>query len=99
MHSLCCSQLNGQRSRLSPPCWHDGTERPIHRPADPEDQQECYRGKKQCHTIKNLLIIDETCHMCFLSATYEGKANDKSLADLEGYTLTRGRCRDQDLGF
>jgi hypothetical protein len=37
--------------------------------------------------------------MCFLSATYEGKANDKSLADLEGYTLTRGRCLDQDLGF
>jgi hypothetical protein len=25
--------------------------------------------------------------MCFLSATYEGKANDKNLADLEGYTL------------
>ena len=25
--------------------------------------------------------------ICFLSTTYEGKANDKSLADLEGYTL------------
>jgi len=37
--------------------------------------------------------------MCFLSATYEGKANDKSLADLEGYTLPCGSCLDQDMGF
>jgi hypothetical protein len=37
--------------------------------------------------------------MCFLSATYEGKANDKSLADLEGYTLPRGSCLYQDMGF
>src|ERR671918_213538 len=33
-----------------PPFWHDGTERPIHRPTDPEDQQEYYSGKKPCHT-------------------------------------------------
>ena len=37
--------------------------------------------------------------MCFLSATYEGKANDKSLADLEGYTLPQGSCLYQDMGF
>jgi DDE superfamily endonuclease len=37
--------------------------------------------------------------MCFLSATYEGKENDKSLADLEGYTLPRGSCLYQDRGF
>jgi hypothetical protein len=83
----------------SPPFWHDGTERPIHRPTDTEDQQGYYSGKKKCHTIKNLLVIDETCHMCFLSHTYEGKAHDKSLADLVGYTLPRGSCLYQDLGF
>jgi hypothetical protein len=44
-------------------------------------------------------VIDETCHVCFLSATYEGKANDKSLADLEGYTFPRGSCLYQDMGF
>jgi hypothetical protein len=82
-----------------PPCWHDGTERPIHRPTDPEDQQEYDSGKKKGHTIKNLLVIDETCHICFLSATYEGKAHDKSLADLEGYTLPQGSCLYQDMGF
>jgi DDE superfamily endonuclease len=34
-----------------------------------------------------------------LSATYEGKANDKSLADLEGYSLPSGSCLYQDMGF
>jgi hypothetical protein len=37
--------------------------------------------------------------MCFLSATYAGKAHDKSLADLEGYTLPQGSCLYQDMGF
>jgi DDE superfamily endonuclease len=82
-----------------PPFWHDGTERPIHRPRDAEEQQGYYSGKKKCHTLKNLLVIDETCQICFLSATYEGKANDKSLADLEGYTLPPGSCLYQDMGF
>jgi hypothetical protein len=82
-----------------PPFWHDGTERPIHRPTDPEAQQEYYSGKKKCHTIKNLLVIDETCQVCFLSATYEGKAHDKSLAELEGYALPHGSCLYQDMGF
>jgi len=44
-------------------------------------------------------VIDETCYICFLSDTYEGKAHDKSLADLVGYTLPAGSCLDQDLGF
>jgi DDE superfamily endonuclease len=44
-------------------------------------------------------VIDETCHIGFLSATYEGKVNDKTLADLEGYTLPHGSCLYQDMGF
>jgi hypothetical protein len=44
-------------------------------------------------------VIDETCQICFLSATDEGKANEKSLAELEGYRLPPGTCLDQDLGF
>jgi hypothetical protein len=31
-------------------------------------------------------VINEACRVCFLSETYEGKAHDKSLADLAGYT-------------
>ena len=75
-----------------PPFWQDGTERALYRPKDPEEQQEYDRGKKKCHTLKNLLVIDETCHICFLSDTYEGKAHDKSLADVVGYTLPAGSC-------
>ena len=82
----------------NPPFWHDGTERPIHRPTDPEDQQEYYSGKKKGHTVKNRLVIDASCHMCFLRDTYEGKLHDKSLADLTGYTLPPGSCLDQDRG-
>jgi DDE superfamily endonuclease len=44
-------------------------------------------------------VIDETCQICFLSTTYEGKAHDKSLAELEGYTLPHGSCLYQDMGF
>jgi hypothetical protein len=43
-------------------------------------------------------VIDEACHICFLSATYEGKANDKSLAELVGYTFPPGSCLYQDMG-
>jgi hypothetical protein len=34
-----------------------------------------------------------------LSHTYEGKASDKSLAELAGYTLPPGSCLYQDKGF
>ena len=74
-------------------------ERPVHRPADPEDPQDDYSGQKKCQTINNLLVIDETCHLCFLSATYAGKRHDKSVADLEGYTLPHGSCLYQEMGF
>jgi hypothetical protein len=59
----------------------------------------CPSGKKKCHTIKNLLVIDETCHICFLSNTCEGKGHDKSLADLAGYTFPPGSWLYQDMGF
>jgi hypothetical protein len=44
-------------------------------------------------------VIDESCHICFLSDTYEGKLHDKSLADLTGYTLPPGSYLYQDMGF
>lgn len=43
-------------------------------------------------------MIDAPWHLCFLRATYEGKAHDKSLAALEGYPLPRGSCLYQDRG-
>jgi hypothetical protein len=44
-------------------------------------------------------VINESCHICFLSATYEGKVHDKSVADLAGYSLPDGSCLYQDMGF
>ena len=44
-------------------------------------------------------MINETCHVCFLSYTCEGKASDKSMAELAGDTLPPGSCLYQDQGF
>ena len=44
-------------------------------------------------------MIQETCHIAFLSPTYEGKASEKSMAELTGYTLPAGSCLYQDKGF
>jgi DDE superfamily endonuclease len=75
---------------ITPPCWHEGTERPIQRPKDPEEPQEYDNGKKKYYTLKNLVMIHATRHICFLSHSYEGKASDKSLAEPVGYTLLPG---------
>jgi hypothetical protein len=72
------------RRRHHSPVWHDGTERPIHRPTDPEAPPEYDRGQKTCHTRNSLLVLTETCHVGFLSHTAEGKASEKSLAELAG---------------
>jgi len=36
----------------------DGTERPIERPEDDENQRDFYSGKKKTHTVKNQIIVD-----------------------------------------
>ena len=78
--------------------WHDGTERPSHRPPDPEDQQAFSRGKKKGHTLTHRLVSEETCHRCFWSAPEEGKANETNLAALEGSTRPHGRGLSQERG-
>jgi hypothetical protein len=55
-------------------------------------------GQKRCHTRTNLLVIQETCHVCFLSHTSEGKPSDKRVAELAGYTLPPGSCLYQEKG-
>jgi hypothetical protein len=44
-------------------------------------------------------VITETCPVCFLSHTCEGKASGKSLAEEAGYPLPAGSARYQDQGF
>jgi hypothetical protein len=98
---VCCDVRNTWDGKAvhHPPLWHDGTARPIHRPTDPEEPQAYDSGKQQCHTLKNRLVLTETCHVCFLSHTCDGKASDKSLAEAAGSTLPSGRCLYQAKGF
>jgi hypothetical protein len=44
-------------------------------------------------------VSTETCQVCFLSYTSEGKASEKSLAEEAGYTLPPSSCLYQDRGF
>ena len=79
--------------------FHDGTERPINRPQDPEEQHLYYSGKQKEYTVKNDVVIDEPCKIRFLSDTVEGKKNDKRLADESGYRVPQGSVLAQDAGF
>ena len=79
--------------------FHDGTERAINRPLDPEDQTLYYSGKQKQHTVKNDVLIDETCKIRFLTETVQGKKHDKKLADEAGYRVPQGSVLAQDTGF
>ena len=81
------------------PFFHDGTERPINRPRDPDEQRFHYSGKQQQHTVKNLLLIADNCQIRFLSTTYEGSWHDKAIADQEHYALPPNSVLYQDMGF
>ena len=83
----------------SPLCGHDGTERRIERPQHPTEQTRCYRGKKKCHTVKNLRLINAVLTILFLSSTYGGRTHDKRMADETPYPLPAGSRLLQDLGF
>lgn len=79
--------------------FHDGTERPIQRPQDTQDQRLYYSGKKKQHTLKNNVIIDASCKVRFLTATCEGKKHDKRVADDVAYPIPQGSTLCQDTGF
>jgi hypothetical protein len=54
-------------------------------------------GEKMCE-IEDV-DIGHWIHHIRLSATYEGKMHDKTMAKLVGYTLPPGSCLYQDTGF
>ncbi|MGD1942524.1 MAG: transposase family protein [Leptolyngbyaceae cyanobacterium] len=61
----------------------DGTERPIQRPQDPEQQQLNYSGKKRRHTRKHLAAVNGDKRVLVLSRAREGKLHDKKFHDEE----------------
>jgi DDE superfamily endonuclease len=82
-----------------PSFGHDGTERRIERPQDPTEQTRCYRGKKRCRTVKNVLLINAALTILFLSETCAGSTHDKRIADATPCPLPAGSRLLQDLGF
>lgn len=58
----------------------DGTERPIRRPKNKDDQKEFYSGKKKRHTHKNLILTNKDKAILFLSETISGKTHDITIA-------------------
>lgn len=79
----------------------DGTERPIVRPKNKEEQKLFHSGKKKGHAVKNILLINVLCRIVFLSGTCEGKKHDKKAADEAGYgeKFPKGSRLGQDTGF
>lgn len=49
--------------------------------------------------MKNLLLVDATGRIVFLSDTYEGSVHDKAIADTLSYPLPPESVLYQDLGF
>lgn len=79
----------------------DGTERPIQRPQDPDQQKLNYSGKKRRHTRKHLAAVDQRQRVLVLSKAREGKLHDKRFHDEEDIA---GSIPDEipievDLGF
>ena len=78
----------------------DGTERPVRRPKDPEQQKHKYSGKKKRHTVKNNIISEKkTGKIKGLSPTVSGKMHDKKLADEQGIRFPKNSKLWQDTGF
>jgi DDE superfamily endonuclease len=82
-----------------PPFRHDGTERRIENPQDPTEQTRCDRGKKKCHTVKHVRLINAALTILLLSATCAGSTHDKRMADATPSPLPAGSRLLQDLGF
>ena len=79
----------------------DGTERPIQRRKNPEQQKQNYSGKKRRHTRKHLAAVDGAKRVLVLSKAREGKLHDKKFHDEEDIA---GSVPDEipielDLGF
>src|SRR5690349_3327117 len=87
----------GTEPRQRPPFCHDGTERRIQRPKDADQQKSHYSGKKKCHTVKNVLLVDKQLTIQFLSETHPGTVHDKRIAEATAYPLPQGSYLLQDL--
>lgn len=78
----------------------DGTERPIHRPKDDEEQKEHYSGKKKRHTSKHVTITHpKTQRILAVSEEAPGTKHDKKIMDEAQISCTTAIQVRADSGF
>ena len=78
----------------------DGTERRRERPKDKEQQKSTYSGKKKTHTVKNILVVNETTSkVVYLGPTEPGSKHDKKAADEAAIAYPANAILDKDTGF
>jgi hypothetical protein len=78
----------------------DGTERPIRRPKDDEEQKKHYSGKKKRHTSKHVTITHpNTQRILAVSEEAPGTKHDKKIMDEEHLSCTTSIQGRADSGF
>jgi hypothetical protein len=60
---------------------HEGTARRLARPQAPIEQTRGDRGKKDCHTVKNVLLLNAVLTSLCLSDTQPGSTHEKRIAE------------------
>jgi hypothetical protein len=89
-------------AHLLPECerfFLDGTERPVQRSHDDDQQEADYSGKKKDHTKENLVLCDRHRRVWYLSKTYPGSMVDITMARNEHMRLPYKTELLVDLGF
>jgi len=61
----------------------DGTERPIQRSKDHDQQKQDYSGKKKRHTRSHLAAVEPSKRILLFSVSHQGKDHDKGILNRE----------------
>jgi DDE superfamily endonuclease/Helix-turn-helix of DDE superfamily endonuclease len=78
----------------------DGTERPIRRPKDAQEQKEAYSGKKKHHTKKHVTLTHpKTQYILATSEEAHGSTHDKKIFDEAALSCTTPIPLSADSGF
>ena len=65
-----------------------------------EQQKRTYSGKKKTHTVKNILVVNETTSkVVYLGPTEPGSKHDKKAADEAAISYPTNAILDKDTGF
>jgi DDE superfamily endonuclease len=78
---------------------HEGTARRLARPQAPIEQTRGDRGKKDCHTVKNVLLLNAVLTSLCLSDTQPGSTHEKRIAEATPSPWPAGSRVLQALGF